>query len=97
MQFLSEKAISGCFGTDSLKNLFLWTKSAKNANFAQKPFSGIGGFCAGISPVREIVREFAFLCGNFLKNLAMANFLLFWVNFGLLCVFRRFSEFLKEP
>ena len=46
--------------------------------------------------MREIVREFAFLCGNFLKNLAMANFLLFWVNFGLFCVFRRFSEFLKD-
>ena len=59
--------------------------------------AGIWGFCAGICPVvREIVREFAFLCGNFLKNLAMANFLRFWVNFGLFCVFRRFSEFLKE-
>ena len=46
--------------------------------------------------MREIVREFAFLCGKFLKNLEMANFLLFWVNFGLFCVFKRFSEFLKE-
>ena len=51
----------------------------------------------GICPVvREIVREFAFLCGNFLKNLATANFLRFWVNFGLFCVFKRFFEFLKE-
>ena len=46
--------------------------------------------------MREIVREFAFLRGNFLKNLAMADFLRFWVNFGLFCVFRRFSEFLKD-
>ena len=40
MAILSEKAVSGRFGTDSLKNLCLWTKNAKNANFAQKPFLG---------------------------------------------------------
>ena len=39
--------------------------------------------CGNCPVVREIVREFAFLCGNLLKNLAMANFLRFWVNFGL--------------
>ena len=43
--------------------------------------------------VREIVREFAFLCGNFLKNLAMVNFLRFWVNFGLFFGFS--SDFLS--
>ena len=87
MQFLSEKAVSGRFGTDSLKNLFLWTKSAQKRKFCPKTV--FGQFSAAL--VREFgdfVREFALLCGklcenlpfcarNFPKNLAMANFCVF--------------------
>ena len=68
MQCLSEKAVSGRFGTDSLKNLCLWTKNAKKANFAQKPV--FGQFSAAL--VREFggfVREFALLCGKLCGNL----------------------------
>ena len=84
------KKCTGRFGTrksNSLKNPFFWTNTLKNTKFAPNPF--FGQFSAAL--VRDFghfVREFALLCGklcgnmpfcaDFLKNLAMANFLLFW-------------------
>ena len=90
MQFLSEKAVSG---TDSLKNLCLWTKSAKNADFAQKPF--FGQFSAAL--VREFggfVREFALLCGKLCGNLPFcAGIFRKTLQWLIFCVFGLTSDF----